>query len=575
MEKQKGPRYKVMEPLGRGAFGAVFLARDNVLDRNVALKVMSVPEGLDSDEEQHLLDRFEREARAAASLSHPNIVIIYDISRTKDKHFISMEYLEGETLSEVVTGPMPVDRAVNIAQQVLSALSYAHEHGVIHRDIKPDNIFIMPDDYAKLVDFGLARVQATSSLTQTGTVLGSPGYIAPEIFEGRKADERTDIFSFGVVFYQMLCGKRPFGPDDESDSNYANVMFKVISAEPDPPSELCPEIPPELERIVLGCLRKKPEERYQTVEEVQKELDDFESRAVRGEPDARQQELAARRKALLSLHDELYGPREGMDSTQADAQPAAFLPPAAPTGRWKPTRTVLAVVIACLLVLGAGSTFLLVRILGANRIMASVDSLELKRKDGEDLDLQEVPLDVDLVLEISVRCHFPKGNGQGQLTANIVGGDQQVQMSKTFEVTSNVRRQVIDYEFHMLWSTGEDFKAEAALDVSTTTKDSKSSGDLQFYVPAGLGSSISFDDAKQAAASTLDDAEAAMQDCQDNGIDVSDLEPDLAGARTDLETVESVDDASTVFEFALNLIDQFNARLKNAGKTWKPVSIPG
>ena len=173
---------------------------------------------------------FQREARAAASLSHPNIVIVYDISRTSDKHFISMEFVEGEPLSEMMTGPLPIDQILSISRQVLWALGYAHEQGVIHRDVKPGNIFVLPEGNVKLMDFGFAIIQSASALTSVDTVVGSPGYIAPELFEGKTADARSDIFSFGVVLYEMLTGVRPFGPDDDADtdSNTCSRFIRLI-----------------------------------------------------------------------------------------------------------------------------------------------------------------------------------------------------------------------------------------------------------------------------------------------------------------------------------------------------------
>ncbi len=270
--QEKGPRYKVEGEVGRGAFGVVYRARDNLLRRTVALKVMSLPEGLSPEESEHLVERFHREARAAAGLSHPNIVIIHDISRAGGRHFISMEFLEGQPLSEVIGGsPMPLERAGRIADEVLAALEYAHSRNIVHRDIKPDNIFILPGDSVKLVDFGLARVQATSTITRTGTVMGSPGYIAPEVVEGRQADARTDIFSFGVVLYEMLTGARPFGPMTPFES-FIHVIYRIMSEDPAPPSSLNDEVPAALDAVVARCLAKDPGMRFGDVGELRAAL---------------------------------------------------------------------------------------------------------------------------------------------------------------------------------------------------------------------------------------------------------------------------------------------------------------
>ncbi|MBU1672246.1 MAG: protein kinase [Actinobacteria bacterium] len=263
MAQGKGPRYKVDRELGRGAFGVVYLARDNLLRRDVALKMMAIPEGTSEEERRHQVDRFYREARAAAGLAHPNVVIIHDISKSNERHFISMEFLEGSPLSELIAGgPMPVDRAVRLADQALAALSYAHSKQVVHRDIKPDNIFVLKDDHVKLVDFGLARVQASTTITRTGTVMGSPGYIAPEVVEGHQADARTDVFSFGVVLYEMLTGKRPFGPETPFES-LVHVIYRIVSEDPEPPSRANPAVPAALDEVIARALAKDPADRYQ------------------------------------------------------------------------------------------------------------------------------------------------------------------------------------------------------------------------------------------------------------------------------------------------------------------------
>lgn len=260
----KGPRYKIEKEIGRGAFGVVYVARDNLLRRKVALKVMSMPEGLSQAELQHLINRFYREARAAAGLTHPNIVTIHDISKAKDRYFISMEFLEGLPLSDVIDNesPLPLARVINIADQALEALGYAHENEVIHRDIKPENIFMLDGDVVKLVDFGLARVQASTTITRSGTVMGSPGYISPEVIDGNAADSRTDVFSFGVVFYEMLTGKRPFGPDTAFES-FVRIVYRIMSESPQPIGELNGDVPPELQVVVEKMLAKDPAVRYQ------------------------------------------------------------------------------------------------------------------------------------------------------------------------------------------------------------------------------------------------------------------------------------------------------------------------
>lgn len=258
----KAPRYKIEREIGRGAFGVVLLAYDNRLGRQVALKALVIPEGTPEENRSNTVRRFHREARAAAGLSHPNIVTIYDISKGGDRHYISMEYLEGETLFDVLeAGALPVGRSRAIADQVLEALEYAHGRGVIHRDIKPENIFVLPGDKVKLVDFGIAHVQATTTITVTGKVMGSPGYMAPECVTGETDEARSDIFSFGVVLYEMLTGRRPFGPHTDTDS-LVTVLFRIVSEDPEPPASINPDIPRALEVIVLQCLEKDPDKRF-------------------------------------------------------------------------------------------------------------------------------------------------------------------------------------------------------------------------------------------------------------------------------------------------------------------------
>ncbi len=334
-KKPKGQRYKIKQEIGRGAFGVVFLAHDQRLDRKVALKILVPPEDLSEKDKKHIVDRFLKEAQAAARLSHPNIVIIYDISRTKEKHYISMEYLEGQPLSDLLTAePLPLQRSIDLAGQVLAALEFAHSHGVIHRDIKPENIFIMPDETVKLVDFGLARVIATSTLTKTGAVMGSPGYIPPEIIKGEKADRRSDIFSFGVVFYQMLSARRPFGPDSPFDTG-ANVVYRVISEDPDPPSFFNSLVSPQLDHIVLKCLEKERERRYQDIKGLLGDLEEVsrsESLRSVGPP----MEEKAQRARGVSVLEEAF-----MEKVKEEPESAEAVPIRAPVEEKEPVVTAV------------------------------------------------------------------------------------------------------------------------------------------------------------------------------------------------------------------------------------------
>ena len=250
----------------------MLLARDNRLSRNVALKVLDMPKGLTDEECEQLVMRFQREAQTAAGLSHPNIVVIYDVSMAKDKHFISMEYLEGQPLSEHISrSPFEAERALDVAGQILDALEYAHVNDVIHRDIKPENIFVLPGDKVKLVDFGLARIRTTTTITKTGVIVGTPGYISPEQIKGEGVDKKSDVFSFGVTLYEMLTRKRPFGPDSPFDSCVA-VIYRIINDHPEPPSSINPSVTPKLDQFVFKCLAKDPGERFQDASAARRRL---------------------------------------------------------------------------------------------------------------------------------------------------------------------------------------------------------------------------------------------------------------------------------------------------------------
>ncbi len=262
-------RYALIRELGRGAMGEVFLAEDRVLERRVALKFLSLPQGMDKAERQEAVARFYREAQAAARLTHPNIVIIYDIDELEGRHFISMEYLEGRTLDEVMAeGPLPPERALEIIRQILAALSYAHAQGVIHRDIKPENIFLSDTGTVKVTDFGIARVMGSSTMTQAGTVMGTPGYMSPEQVKGEKVDARTDIFSCGVILYELLTGTRAFAAD-----SLTAVMYRIVNEDPPPLMQVNPALPVWLQRVVARATAKDPELRYPGAQAMVSDLD--------------------------------------------------------------------------------------------------------------------------------------------------------------------------------------------------------------------------------------------------------------------------------------------------------------
>jgi Tol biopolymer transport system component/tRNA A-37 threonylcarbamoyl transferase component Bud32 len=263
-----GP-YEIISPIGAGGMGEVFKARDTRLDRIVAVKVM--PKYIASRED--LRARFEREARTVSNLKHPNICVLYDIGKQDGTDFMVLEYLEGETLAaRIARGPMPLDQLLKFATQIADALDRAHRSGVSHRDVKPANVMITRDG-CKVLDFGLAKTAAkviapddptlTAALTSEGTILGTPQYMAPEQYEGKEADARSDIFAFGCVLYEMVTGKRCF-----DGKTRVSVIAAVLGADPKPMSALVPLTPPALERSVKRCLAKDPEDRYQSIRDV-------------------------------------------------------------------------------------------------------------------------------------------------------------------------------------------------------------------------------------------------------------------------------------------------------------------
>ena len=258
-------RYELREVLGRGGMGVVHRAIDGVLDRAVAIKVL--PGELAAD--PTFVVRFKREALAAAALNHPNIVAIYDSGRDGDTNYIVMECVPGQSLAKLLAeeGCLASDRAVGIATQIAAALATAHRAGVIHRDIKPANVMVGEDDRVKVLDFGIARAAAHTTLTQPDMILGSAPYLAPEVTKGLPADARSDIYALGCVSYAMLTGEPPFSADVP-----AAIMHQHVAVAPRPPRELNRSIPPRLEALLLEMLAKDPAARPQRAAQLVKEL---------------------------------------------------------------------------------------------------------------------------------------------------------------------------------------------------------------------------------------------------------------------------------------------------------------
>lgn len=258
-------RYQIIREIARSN-DIVYEAVDPSINRRVALKELVLPPNLTGTQRRERIERFYREAKAAGSLSHPNIVTIYEVGEDNGRHFIAMEYLEGQSLRDVlaIEGSLSVDRTVEIIRQVCDALSYAHSNKVIHRDIKPDNIHILPGNRGvKITDFGIARLMEEPSITSDGQVFGTPSYMSPEQVAGKPLDPRTDIFSLGVTMYEMLTGRKPFTGD-----TVVTITYNILNQEPVIP----PSIPPHIERVLRRCLAKNPDERYSSAAELAADL---------------------------------------------------------------------------------------------------------------------------------------------------------------------------------------------------------------------------------------------------------------------------------------------------------------
>src|SRR6185369_15438550 len=256
-------RYEVVDLIGQGGMGALYRARDPRIGRYVAIKLLR--QGYDTPE---LRDRFSREAIAAGSLSHPNIVTIYDVGEHDGLPFIAMEYVRGDTFADLVClrPPLSIPRKLQLTEEVCAGLAHAHEAGIVHRDIKPANLIVGPEGTVKILDFGIAKLSATG-ITQPGAIMGTLNYMSPEQVKGTTVDARADIFSVGAVLYELLSHQLAF-PGQLPDE----VFHQILTGVPTPITEYCPDLDPRLVRLVDQALEKDPDDRFENIAAVQREL---------------------------------------------------------------------------------------------------------------------------------------------------------------------------------------------------------------------------------------------------------------------------------------------------------------
>ncbi len=260
----KAGRYDLREELGRGAMGVVFHGFDPTIGRDVAVKTLRLTEAGTGLSREELIGRFQTEARAAGLLTHPNIVVVFDAGEEEGLFYITMEFVEGRSLQSLIDAhqPFPVSRVMKLMEQVCSALDFAHQHNVVHRDIKPANLMLTADDVVKITDFGTAKILQFGT-AQTAHVMGTPSYMSPEQVKGKPVDGRSDIFSLGVILYELMTGEKPF-----PGQNITTVIYKIINEEPIPPRSLDSSIHPGLSAVISRALAKDPAARYQSCHEL-------------------------------------------------------------------------------------------------------------------------------------------------------------------------------------------------------------------------------------------------------------------------------------------------------------------
>src|SRR5271169_5911284 len=275
----KAGRYEIVGELGRGAMGVVYKATDPVIGRAVAVKTIKLSEEGTGLSRPELLSRFQTEARAAGLLTHPNIVVVYHAGEENGLYYITMELVEGKSVQALLDEGQrfSLPRVLRIMEQTCSALQFAHERHVVHRDIKPANLMLTADDTVKVTDFGTAKILQMGTVQQTTHVMGTPSYMSPEQVKGRAVDGRSDIFSLGVMLYEMVTGEKPF-----PGQNITTVIYKIVNEDPVPPRQIDPSIHPGISAVVMKALVKEPDQRYQSCREMLEDLRNYRTLAPGG-----------------------------------------------------------------------------------------------------------------------------------------------------------------------------------------------------------------------------------------------------------------------------------------------------
>lgn len=365
-------RYKIIEKVGGGGMADVYKAEDLVLGRTVALKILHKQYASD----EGFLERFRREARAAAKLSHPNVVSIFDVGEENGVHFIVMEFVKGMTLKKLIQkdAPLSTEKVVHIAMQIAKAMEFAHEHEIIHRDIKPQNVIITDDGEIKVTDFGIARAGATSTMTRTGAVMGTAHYISPEQAQGSIVGPTTDVYSLGVVMYEMATGELPFRGE-----NPVSVALKHINDTPMPPRSVFGDIPVSLEAVIMKSMAKNPNDRYRSAEAVREDL----KRVIEGLP-------------VKVMGTVVPGGSDASDMTRTmTAQPPRTASANGRNGRRKPKKGLIAAIIAAVLLLLIGIGVLAYTLLTAPSVVVPDIKGKTLSQAQQALDAQGLKLRVE------------------------------------------------------------------------------------------------------------------------------------------------------------------------------------